>query len=298
MRTTWPTTRRIPWSGVSCVCAAVVELLLAGCAARRPLSMADRFIRQGEPTVHYGSAPPQTSTAEYVAQLRELSRQARPRAKSVNPELTEAQDTRLRDALAVLAAAPTATAHYAVALEYRRIGIADAAFSHASSAIRIDAKHAAAYDLRARLWRSWGLPRLGLTDARRALVLAPQSATAWNTYGLLLEGGGDTKMAIRAYLRAVRYDGHAGYAWNNLCRAWTSVGEPAAAVSACRRTIDLEPTLVEAQMTLVEAERLLPRSAGHDKPRTQPMLAAASGASDAASAADAVDTAAALELRR
>ena len=254
----------------------MVELLVAGCVSRRPASIAGTFIRQGTPTVDLGG-PPAPTTAEYVGRLRALATNARPRAKMLTPESAELRDERLRDALAILATVPSASTHYAVAVEYRRAGIPDAAFAHVSTAIKLDRKYAPAYDLRARLWRAWGLPGLGLQDARQAVALAPTSATAWNTLGLILEGGGDTPRAIRAYLRAVQFDTRAGYAWNNLCRSWTAVGEAAAAVNACRRTIDLEPTLVEAQATLVEAERQLPHQRGVVRPTPTPVELASIG---------------------
>lgn len=226
-----------------------------GCAARHPVSFTDRFVTQGEPAIDLGG-PPQASTDQYVAKLRALAVQARPRAKTATPEMLEARDQGLRDALSVLAVAPSATAHRAVALEYRRLGISDAAYTHISAAIRLNPTDATAYDLRARIWRAWGLPGLGLPDARRAVALAPHSATAWNTLGLMLEGRGSVTLAIRAYLRAVQIDREAGYAWNNLCRTWTSAGEGAAAVPACRRTIELDPSLTGAQIALFKAEQL------------------------------------------
>ena len=242
------------------LCSMGVLLLAAaavGCAARRPTSLADRFIRQGDPTVDLGGPTPSTPTAEYVSQLRALAAQARPREKATQIESLEARDPRLKAALAALSAAPSAAAHREVALEYRRLGIPDAAFTHVSAAIRIDPKDAAAHDLRAKLWRAWGLSSLGLADARRAVQLAPRSATAWNTLGLLLEGSGSGRLAIRAYVRAVQFDAQAGYAWNNLCRTWAAVGENAAAVQACRRTLALEPGYADAQLMLYQAERHL-----------------------------------------
>lgn len=227
----------------------------AGCAARHPVSITDRFVTQGEPAVDLGG-PTSTDADQYVAALRALAVNARPRAKTTTPTLLEAQDHGLRDALNVLAVAPSSSAHRAVALEYRRLGIPDAAYSHISAAIRLNPLDATAYDLRARIWRGWGLPGLGLPDARRAVALAPRSATAWNTLGLMLEGRGSTTLAIRAYLRAVQIDRQAGYAWNNLCRTWTNAGEGAAAVPACRRTLDLDPSLTSAQVALFRAEQL------------------------------------------
>lgn len=244
-------------SGRACALAVVIATTAIGCAARSPRSLADRFIKQGEPAVDLGGPPLTATTDEYVAKLRALSAQAQPRTKRVSLEMLEGHDTSLRDALAVVSAGPSPSAHVRVALEYRRLGIADAAFEHASAAVRLDPKNATAYDLRARIWRVWGLAHLGLSDARRAVALAPGSATAWNTLGLILEGAGDTPMALRAYLRSVQIDTQAAYAWNNICRAWTSTGESQAAVQACRRTLALEPSYKEAEVMLYQAGRHL-----------------------------------------
>lgn len=243
--------------GLHLVGALLLAVATVGCAGHRPTSIADRFVTQGEPTIDLGGPRPQPTTAEYVAQLRELAAQAKPRGKASSPDVLETRDERLRDKLVVLANAPSAIAYRDVALEYRRLGIPDAAFKHASAAIRLDPSEASAYDLRARLWRGWGLPGLGIADAKRAVALAPRSATAWNTLGLMLEGSGSASLAVRAYLHAVQYDREAGYAWGNLCRAWTTAGEGRAAVSACHRALALQPDLLDAPLALFEAERLI-----------------------------------------
>ncbi|MGE3509787.1 MAG: hypothetical protein AB7N65_12980 [Vicinamibacterales bacterium] len=263
----------MPWRAL--VCAGVVAVAAVGCAARRPVTVADRFVTHGEPSIDLGGSVQALGTAEYVAQLRALAAEARPRAKSTSPEALESRDPRLKDALAVLLRAPSAAAHKAVALEYRRLGVPDAAFTHLSAAIRLDPKDPTAYDLRARLWRAWGLPGLGIADARRAVALAPQSATAWNTLGLLLEGHGDAVIAVRAYLRAIHFDRQAGYAWSNLCRAWTTTGEERAALDACRRALTLDPTLWDAQVTLAQAEQRLDTGNGQRRRSTSAHTAAA-----------------------
>lgn len=263
----------MPWRAL--FCAAAVAAAAVGCATRRPVTVADRFVTRGEPTLDLGGSLQALGTAEYVAQLRALAVEARPRAKSSSPEALESRDPRLKDALAALLRAPSAGAHKTVALEYRRLGVPDAAFTHLSAAIRLNPKDATAYDLRARLWRGWGLPGLGIADARRAVALAPQSATAWNTLGLTLEGHGDVVIAVRAYLRAIHFDRQAGYAWSNLCRAWTTAGEERAAIDACRRALTLDPTLWDAQVALAHAEQLLDTAKGQQRRSTSAHTAAA-----------------------
>jgi len=244
-------------TGLGPMTRLALTALVLGCATHRPAKVSNPFIRQGKPTVDFGGPAPSASTESFVAQLRKLAAEARPRAKSSSPDVAETRDPALRDKLAVLRATPTAQHHRDVALEYRRLGILDAAYSHLSTAIRLNPKDAAAYDLRARIWRAWGLPQLGLRDARKAVDLAPQSATAWNTLGLILEGSGNLNQGIQAYLRSAVLDGDAGYAWINLCRLWTTQPDPTSAVQACRRALSLEPTHRQASLNLQRAEQLL-----------------------------------------
>jgi tetratricopeptide (TPR) repeat protein len=233
----------------------VCATLATGCAVHRPASLADRFITEGEPSIDLGGTIQQPLAGPDVAQLRKLAATAKPHAKDSTAEVAEGRDPRLRDRLALLKKAPSAEHHRDVAIEYRRLGIADAAFDHLSSAIRLDPKDAASFDLRARLWRSWRLPEFGVPDARKAVALAPQSATAWNTLGLLLEDSRKVPDGITAYLKAVELDDQAAYAWSNLCRVLTARTDTAAAIKACRRAIGLDPASEASQRHLAEAER-------------------------------------------
>lgn len=235
----------------------VAAVAATGCAAHRRTTLADRFVRQGEPSIDLGGPVPSLDTGAYVAQLRKLAEEARPRAKAQTQEVAEVRNPRLRDRLAALRVAPSAAAHREVAAEYRRLGVLDAAYSHLSAAIRLSPRDAALFDLRARIWRAWTMPRLGLPDARKAVALAPQSATAWNTLGLLLEGSGSVEQAVEVYQRAARLDDRAGYAWENLCRAWTQGGDAPSALEACRRALSLDPASRFAAMNLHTAERVL-----------------------------------------
>jgi Tfp pilus assembly protein PilF len=239
------------------VCAIVTAIAsVAGCAAHRS-TITNTFVKEGKPAVDLGGAVPGPETATYVAQLRKLAETAKPRPKTTTPDAAEARDPSLRERLATLQEAPSAAAHRQVAIEYRRLGILDAAFSHLSAAIRLEPKDGASYDMRARLWRAWGLPQLGVPDARKAVAFSPRSASAWNTLGLLLEESNGPDRGVSAYLRAVALDDQASYAWSNLCHAWTLRNDPAAAVRACRRALELDSTLHWAQMNLFNAERLL-----------------------------------------
>jgi hypothetical protein len=91
-----------------------------------------------------------------------------PSVKSLGVTL-EASDPGLSKALTRLRLLPSAEAHRAVALEYRRLKVDDTAFDHLKAALRLDPADANAYDELARIWRDWGFPHLGLPDSARAV---------------------------------------------------------------------------------------------------------------------------------
>jgi len=75
-----------------------------------------------------------------------------------------------------------------------------------------------AYDARARIWRDWGFPQLGMPDADRAIYYAPRSAAAQNTQGTLLAALGRFDEAQRAFEKAIALDPEASFARTNLCQ--------------------------------------------------------------------------------
>ena len=130
----------------------------------------------------------------------------------------EGQDPALSAALLLLTLAPTPEHHRAVADEYRRLRIMDTAFDHLSAATRLDPRDAAAYDARARIWRDWGFPELGMGDSARAVFFAPRSAAAHNTRGTLLAAAGLKAEALREFEAALVLDPEASFARENVCR--------------------------------------------------------------------------------
>jgi hypothetical protein len=112
---------------------------------------------------------------------------ALPAARTASFGVTiESQDEGLASALLRVRLAPTPAHHRAVADEYRRLRILDAAFDHFAAATRLDKTDAAAYDGMARIWRDWGYPEMGFADSARAVFYAPRSAAARNTRGTLM----------------------------------------------------------------------------------------------------------------
>jgi tetratricopeptide (TPR) repeat protein len=139
-------------------------------------------------------------------------------SQSVIGATIEAQDPALAAALLRLNLLTTAAHHRAVADQYRRLGILDAAFDHLSAAARLNPRDAAAYDARARIWRDWGFPELGMGDCARAVFYAPRSAAAHNTRGTLLAAAGLMEHALREFEAALALEPNATFARVNKCR--------------------------------------------------------------------------------
>ncbi len=186
------------------------------------------------------ATPPQKreSLDSFIAKVREASAAARPSAPLATT--IESSDPQLSAALTALAASNSASNHRRVATEYRRLGVLDMAYKHLTTAIRLDSHDAAAYDGLARVWRDWGVPRIGLGDAYRAVALAPQSASAANTLGTLLEGVGQTKTARQWYERALALNPRASYALVNICYSSIMLRRHDA-VDTCRRAVAYAP---------------------------------------------------------
>ena len=185
-----------------------------------------------------GRVPKRESLDSYIAKVREASAAARPSASLATT--IESSDRQLSAALTALAVSNTAEAHRRVATEYRRIGVLDMAYTHLTDAIRLDSHDATAYDGLARIWRDWGVPRLGLGDAYRAVALAPDSASAANTLGTVLEGVGETKGARHWYERALALNPQASYALVNICYSSIMLRQHDA-LDACQRAVARAP---------------------------------------------------------
>jgi len=152
----------------------------------------------------------------------------------------EAQDRALAAALLRLRLVPSAAHHRAVADEYRRLRIDDAAFDHLVAATRLDRQDAAAYDALARIWRDWGFPHLGMGDAARAVYYAPASAAAHNTRGTLLAAAGHWEAARHEFETALALDPRAAFAAANLCYLELLAGQVTRAADGCGKSNAIE----------------------------------------------------------
>jgi Flp pilus assembly protein TadD len=220
---------------------------------------APRAATPGSPVVRPAQTVPDTTSVAgapvdgletVIGKIRHLSAKARPVAKHMSGTTIESSDPRLAAALMTLATVPSAESHRLVAAEYARLGIRDAAFDNYRKATLLDPRDAAAYDGLARIWRDWGLPGLGLGDARRAVYFAPNSAQAHNTLGTVLQTLGQRDAARKAYGRALEIDPRAAYALNNLCYVGLLDRRTAEAVQLCKQAIALDGSLMAARNNL------------------------------------------------
>lgn len=220
---------------------AGLAVMLSACAATTRPGTASLFIKRGEPSVSYGS-PAAMGTSEASASLRQSWRNRHEHGDTV-----EHRDKALASALQRLKSRENAANHLGVAAEYRRLRILDQAFDHATLALERDDRLAAAYEQRAQIWRQWGFPQLGLTDAYKALFMAPQSPSAHNTLGTLLQSVGELDAARRQYLRVLDLDPDAAYAWSNLCYLSLVTDNAVRGISECEAALHRQPDLDAAR---------------------------------------------------
>lgn len=165
----------------------------------------------------------------------------------------ENRDPVLVAALIKLAARPDAEQHRRIAERYRELGVIDSAFDHFTSASQMDSTDAASYEALARIWRDWGFPKLGVSDALRAIQAAPEWPIAYNTLGTLYAAMGLVDRARAAYVSALALDVEADYAWNNLCYISFLQNEHARAATECIAALRINPLLKAARNNLALA---------------------------------------------
>ena len=229
---------------------ALAVTLLAGCAARGPRAATPPASRV-ETTTAAAAAP--GTLSEYMQKVRHLSARARPLSATGAVETLEARDPSLAADLLLVRSVPSAERHHAIGERYRSLGVLDAAYRHFNSALALNPRDAATYEGLARVWRDWGLPQLAVGDAHRAMFYAPQSASARNTYGTIMQALGRSADARGAYELASRLDPGAAYALNNLCYLAFANGRVDDAIDGCTAALRRDPTLAAAQNNLALA---------------------------------------------
>jgi tetratricopeptide (TPR) repeat protein len=165
----------------------------------------------------------------------------------------EAHDPVLSNALAWLILDRSAGRLVAVANRYYQLRIRDKAFDYYSEAIMVDDIHAGALDGRARLLRDWGFTGEALDDAARATRVAPDSATAANTLGTILQALGKHDEAAAVYARSADLDRSAPYAMNNLCYLSFLAGRQQDAARDCSDALSRSKGFVPARNNLALA---------------------------------------------
>ncbi len=195
--------------------------------------------------------PPAPSLQQYITDVRGAAAAARPRSERAL--ILEKTDPSLMELRARLLLEPTAFNYRLVADAYVSRGVLDAAYDHFTAALKVSPRDSAAFAGRARVWRDWGAPQLGLADAHRAIFHAPDSAPAHNTLGTILLKLGLPREATVAFERTMALDARAGYALNNLCYVRLLEGKHQQAIDLCATALTMTPELSAARNNLALA---------------------------------------------
>jgi protein O-GlcNAc transferase len=232
--------------------ALASSFVFTGCSTRTN-HFTNQFVKPGKPSVTLDDpmAPKQESLGDWTRRLRAIQEKARTK-NSLLPSI-ESQNPALAAALLKLVFQETAENHRLVAAAYRSVGVEDYAYRHLQRAVLLEPCDSASREALARLWRDWHLPQLALADAHRAVYCRPQSASAYNTLGTVLEALGQHANARSAFEFALRLDDRASYALNNLCYVALQTGDAPAAQQNCEKALALQPTLSAASNNLALA---------------------------------------------
>ena len=224
--------------------------LAGGCATGNRGSLTREFDKPGEPALDLGGpiSSGSASLQEHMKMIRHLS--VRPLLKTSAGGNAESADPQLAHALATEASSHTAENLLRVAHEYLRLGILDTAYTYANRALLQKPRLGEAHEVMARIWRDWGMPKLGIAAAIRATYFNPSSASAHNTLGTLLDALGQAPEARRAFARAAALDPSAGWALNNLCFVELRMGRLVEARSHCRAALVADPDMTSARNNL------------------------------------------------
>jgi tetratricopeptide (TPR) repeat protein len=190
--------------------------------------------------------------SDYIASVQRAMAAARP-PRAAGANRLEERDADLFALRAAVQVAPTADRHRLLAEAYARRGVLDAAFDHFTAAIKLSPKSGAAYEGRARIWRDWGQPQMGLADAHRAIYRSPDQPGPQNTLGTLLLKMGLFREARGAFKEALARSPRADYALNNLCYVHLMESRAEDAIDACRDALAIAPGSKTARNNLALA---------------------------------------------
>ena len=216
-------------------CLALAVVVSGGCASGTT-TLAQKFVKQGVPTVDLGGPRPKASSRHdrAPAPLEHASISEVASRVSSSASSLENVHPALRDAMWQLRLAPTPAHYMEVARIYRRLGIMDTAHDYLARSLAVNGNNPTVLDALARLWRDWGQPDRALTYAHRAVFGAPDWAAAHNTLGTVLHAVGHRSQAREEFEMAVRLQPGAAWGWQNLCLEYQAEGRTRDAISACR----------------------------------------------------------------
>ena len=245
-------------------------VLTAACASRAPQGLSDRFVtRDGgvsaaeatfdaEPSIGNTRPAPLTSERESIPVVP---------IPKVSPGPTlETENPTLRALVAALAVRETVDGHRQAAAEYRQVRVFDQADRHLTRAIVLRPRDAGLFEERARLWRDAGVLDRALSDAHRAVYLAPTLAEAQNTLGTVLYALGQVDASRERFVRAAVLKPDAAYPQSNLCFAAFAGGALEQALMACDEALRIMPGLDAAQRNRERVEAALTARLKEEQP--------------------------------
>ena len=200
--------------------------IAGACAPHQPPALADRLVS--------GNTPEERATPKQTADL--------PTAEQFSKALAEA--------LKAISQGETPQRLRTVAVEYQRLQIFDQAQQYVTKAIALAPRDASLYELRARIWRDWGLPDVALGDAHRAAYMAPASAAAQNTLGTVHFALNQNPEAVAAFKKALALDPQATWASTNLCYVALETGDESEALVRCGSALAANPSQPAARNNL------------------------------------------------
>ena len=117
----------------------------------------------------------------------------------------------------------------------------DRAIADYSEAIRLDPKHASAFNNRGIAYRAKGDHDRAIADYNEAIRLDPKDALAFNNRGIAYRAKGDHDRAIADYSEAIRLDPNDALAFNNRGNAYRAKDDIDAAIADYSEVIRLDP---------------------------------------------------------
>ncbi len=124
-----------------------------------------------------------------------------------------------------------------------KLGKMDMAIETYSEAIRLNPRHASAYNNRGVAYNSKREHGRAIEDYAKAIECNPELANAYNNRGNVHRGSGEHDCAIEDYTKAIECNPELAGAYNDRGAAYAENGEFDCAIEDCNRAIELAPEL-------------------------------------------------------